>query len=358
MHLPSDLAELCREVEADVVRLDSREGQTLSGLGSFLVRSESVASSRIEQVYADLDEVARASVDADASDAARTTAAASAAMLTLLSAVAPGRPLTETLLLEGHRALMADDRLEGTYAGRYRDMQNWVGGSDFSPRGAAHVPPPPERVAGLMTDVIAFAARSDVPPLAQAALTHGQFEAIHPFTDGNGRIGRAVIAMVLRSRGTATSVVIPSASAMLADVDRYFSALAAYRAGDAGVLVRYLAECTAHATAEAAVSATNLRRLGHEWVERVRPRARSSAAALVEGLLVRPVLDIAAAGELTGSTPARTYEALDRLVEHDILREVTGRAKNRVWVAGEVMTEIADLDERIGRRMSPGSAWR
>ena len=356
--LPADIAEQCRAVEAAIVRLDSREGQTLAGLGSFLIRSESVASSRIERVQADLDEVARASIDAEVSGSARSTAAAAAAILTLISGVARDQPVTEELLLAGHLDLMREDRLERAYAGRYRDMQNWVGGSDFAPRESVHVPPPPGQVPYLMADLVAFMARRDVTPLAQAALTHGQFEAIHPFTDGNGRIGRALIAMVLRQRGVASSVVIPSASAMLADIDAYFSALASYRAGDAEVLVRYLADCTAHATSEAAVSAENLRDLAARWGERVRPRRGSSSAALVQSVLARPVLDISAARQLTGSTAARTYAALDRLVEHDVLREVTGGGRNRIWVAGEVMDEIADLDERIGRRMRPGRSWR
>ena len=108
---------------------------------------------------------------------------------------------------------MRDDPGESAYAGRLRDMQNWIGGSDHSPRGALYVPPPPETVADYLADLLDYANRDDVPTLVQAAIAHAQFESIHPFTDGNGRIGRALINTVLRRRGATTRVVIPLASA-------------------------------------------------------------------------------------------------------------------------------------------------
>ena len=356
--LPVELGEACRAAEAAVLRLDSRHGETLAGLGTFLVRTESVASSRIERVYADLDDIARASVAAAASDSARLTVDAARATTTLIEGVDASGRIDEAQVLLAHRALLQDDRLERAFAGRYRDMQNWIGGSDFSPRTAVHVPPPPDEVSDLMRDLVVFANRDDLSPLAQAALAHGQFEAIHPFTDGNGRIGRALIALVLRRRRLASSVVVPIAAAMLADVDRYFETLRGYREGDAGVIVSYLAEATEHAATESAESAARLATLEESWRDRVRPRAGSSAATLIGGLLRHAVLDIRLARLVTGSSETRTYEALDRLVEHDVLREITGGGRNRVWVAVDVMDEVADLDDRIGRRMAPHRRWR
>ena len=99
---------------------------------------------------------------------------------------------------------MQDDPGEVRYAGRIRDMQNWIGGSDYSPRDALYVPPPPETVEGYLDDLIRFANRNDLPVLSQAAVAHAQFESVHPFTDGNGRIGRALINAILRRRGATT----------------------------------------------------------------------------------------------------------------------------------------------------------
>lgn len=357
VHLPPELITQCRDVEQAIARLDARYGEVLTGLTSFLVRSESVASSRIERVDADVDDIARASITAEASGAARETAAAARAMDLLIRGQEPGQGLSEELLLRAHRDLLEDDRENRHYAGRYRDVQNWIGGSDVSPRTAVHVPPPPAEVEPLMTDLVAFINRDDIPPLAQAALAHGQFEAIHPFVDGNGRIGRGLIAVALRRGRVATQVVVPVAAAMLADVDRYFEILVAYRQGDAEAMVNYLTRAAAHATAESAVSAQRLSSMPEHWRARARPRAGSGASLLIDELVARPVLDAAAAQQITGRSAPRAYEALDRLTEAGVLRETTGAARGRVWVAADVMDEIEDLDERIGTRAKPAKHW-
>lgn len=358
VQLPPDLADECREVETAITRLDAEYGEHLAGLSAFLVRSEAVASSRIERVNADLDDIARASITEEASRAARETAAASAAMDSLIGAQKPGARFHADSLLTAHGALLKDDRDNGHYAGRYRDVQNWIGPGDFSPRKAVHVPPPPEEVRPLMNDLARFMNRSDMPPMAQAALAHGQFEAIHPFVDGNGRIGRGLIAVTLRRRAVAQQIVVPAAATMLADVDTYFDTLVAYRRGDAQGMVSYINKAADHATAEAAVSAKRLSELPDKWRDQVRPRARSGASVLIDELTATPVLDAATAQRITGRSAPRAYEALDRLTEAGVLREATGAARDRVWVTADVMDEIEDLDDRIGRRAKPAKHWR
>lgn len=269
----------------------------------------------------------------------------------------PGEEFSEELLLRAHHRLLEDDRGNRHYAGHYRDVQNWIGGSDVSPRSAVHVPPPPAEVESLMADLAAFINRADIPPLAQAALSHGQFEAIHPFVDGNGRIGRGLVAVTLRRRRVATQVVVPVAAAMLADVDRYFDTLVTYRRGDAAAMVSYLTRAAAHAAAEAVVSAERLSMMPEQWRDRARPRAGSGTSLLIDELIANPVLDAAMAQRITTRSAPRTYDALDRLTEAGVLRETTGAARGRVWVAGDVMDEIEDLDERIGTRAKPARHW-
>ena len=209
-----------------------------------------------------------------------------------------------------------------------------------------------------MADLTGFASRDDMSPVAQAAIAHAQFEAIHAFTDGNGRVGRGLIAVVLRRRGVTRSIVVPVASAMLADVDAYFESLISYREGDAEGMVAYLAGAAATAAQEARVSAQILDALPARWTSTVRPRANSSAERLLADLLTNPVLDAKTAARITGSALPRTYEAINRLVDHGVLREVTGAARSRVWVADDVMAEVADLDSRIGKRTKPSARWR
>ena len=120
--------------------------------------------------------------------AAALEMARSAAAVTALIAAGGGGSVTEESLLAAHAALFDGNFLERTSAGRFRTVQNWIGGSDFSPRGADYVPPPADEVEPLMNDLVAFMARDDLHPVAQAAIAHVHFESIHPFNDGNGRL--------------------------------------------------------------------------------------------------------------------------------------------------------------------------
>jgi len=181
------------------------------------LESESVATSKIERINAGLEDIARASVGAEAGADARQTVAAAEAITGLIDNAAQG--ITLESILSAHHRLLRDDPVEGRYAGQLRTLQNWIGGSDFTPRNADYVPPNNERVPAAVADLLAFATRVDLPPLAQTAIAHAHFESIHPFTDGNGRIGRALINAVLRFRGLTRRVAVPIASVMLADID-------------------------------------------------------------------------------------------------------------------------------------------
>src|SRR6202023_1686779 len=94
-------------------------------------------------------------------------------------------------------------------AGKVRDRQNWIGGASSGPRDAEFIPPPPELVPELLDDLSRFMARDDLPPVAQAAVAHAQFETIHPFADGNGRVGRCLISVVFRRRGLGQRLIPP-----------------------------------------------------------------------------------------------------------------------------------------------------
>ncbi len=136
-----------------VASLDSGLGRQLVGLGSFLLRTESVSSSRIEHVNASRNDFAKALAGIKSSSAAKTTFAAVTALESMIRRAGGSGRIALTDMLEAHRLLMKDDWNEKLYAGRVRDVQNWIGGSDYSPRGAIHVPPPTPLVDPLMDDL-------------------------------------------------------------------------------------------------------------------------------------------------------------------------------------------------------------
>lgn len=356
VHLSPGTVALLEGAAVALATLQARAEQ-LSGLGELLVRTEAMATSKIERIYADMDELARASVGAKAVDSAMSTFAAAQALTALTNSTNGGRPLTQAAILEAHRQLLGNDPAERDHAGEYRTVQNWIGGSDLTPYGSQHVPPPPSHVTGLMEDLVAFANRDDLSGIAQAAIAHAQFEAVHPFADGNGRVGRGLIGAVLRRRGLTRSVTVPAAAAMLADVDTYFDHLRGYREGDADSMVAYLARASIGAAEAAEEAADHLAELPAQWRDRVQPRRGSAAQKLLDGLLSVPILDAERAKHLTGASPARTYEALDRLTDARVLAEISHGSRNRIWVASDVMTEVRELEDRIGVRTKPSKRW-
>ncbi|MGV9714287.1 Fic family protein [Gordonia sp. NPDC003424] len=332
-----------------VARLEAGYGAHLAPLADFLLRSESIASSKIEHIDPGLRAFGRALAGGKANSEGKSQLAAVQALIEMVDAAGAGS-ITVDLLLRAHHLLMAVDPYQSRDAGRFRVVQNWVGGSDYSPRDALYVPPPPQMVGPLMDDVIAFSNRTDLPILAQAAIAHAQFESIHPFVDGNGRIGRALISAVLRRRGLTDHVTVPLASAMLADTSRYFAMLGEYRRGDVDAFVHYVATGTAHAVAASMESAHALATLPGEWRDRVRPRTNSADESLIDALLATPVLDAVAAQRITGTTEASTYRALGRLTDAGVLELLSTSKRNRIWAATDVLAELDALSAAIGRR--------
>ena len=282
---------------------------------------------------------------------ATSMVAASAALHELVATIGESDRFDLEHLLSAHRALMVDDRHEAEYAGRLRDMQNWIGGSDHSPRGALHVPPAPERVPELMDDLIAYLNRDDVPVMVQAAIAHAQFESIHAFTDGNGRIGRALVSAVLRRRGVTRNAVVPLASGLLAKRDDYFAALGAYRSGDPAPLVDLFSRSARVAAEASRLTIARLTAMPEEWAVELKPRSGSAAASLIRAFSDHPVMGADQIERIAGSARSQAYRAIDQLVEAGFIEEVTGRKKDRVWAASEVMAELDDLDRRIQAAM-------
>ncbi len=332
----------------EIVSLDQGHGGSLEPLGTMLLRTESVASSKIEGVHADIDDYARSLHGSMANASALSMAAATEALGAMINDVGRTTVIDLETMTRAHHALMVDDPYDKDQAGRTRDVQNWIGGSDHSPRAAIYVPPPPETVDAYMADLVQFANRSDMPALAQAAIAHAQFESIHPFTDGNGRIGRALVNAILRRRGATSHVVIPLASSLVAHRDRYFATLDAYRDGDPAPIVSVFARAAHIAASESRVSAARLAGASDEMTQMVGSVRRGSATERLLALLPStPVLTADDAISAISTSPSSIYESIDRLVEAGVLRPLTDRTRNQVWGATLILDELQDLGLRI-----------
>lgn len=346
LHLPTELATLSETAIRAISRLDAQHSHTLIPLSYLLLRSESIASSKIESEEAPIDDFVRTLHGVKSNSSATAMAAATGALDLLTSGT-----ISADSVSRAHRLLLGHDLSEAHFAGRHRPMQNWIGGSDHSPRGALYVPPPPESVPPLMDDLLAFARRENIPAIAQAAVAHSQLEAIHPFTDGNGRIGRALAAGILNSRGVTTGTTVPLAAALVEVRDRYFGALNAYHLGDAGPVISLWCRSSMIAAEEAQLTAHRLAALPNEWRDLAgHPRENSAAARILTYLASDPVFTIEDLEDSLGLPSTSTSRAVSALVEAGILRGLTSRKRNQIWGAGDVLAELEDLNIRIGAR--------
>jgi len=348
--IDSPLAASVESAMREIALLDGTHGGDLEALSVLLLRTESVASSKIEAVRASLDDYARALHGIRSNPSAVSMVAATTALAAMVGDVDRDGRIELERVTDAHRALMRDDPHEAGYAGRLRDMQNWIGGSDHSPRGARYVPPPPETVEAYVQDLLTFANRDDLPALVQAGIAHAQFESIHPFTDGNGRIGRALINTVLRRRGATTRVVVPLASALVAHRERYFDLLGAYRRGSVRPLISSFADGARIAASESAITAQRLQEIPAEWEEMIgSTRGGSAAKRLLNLLPSHPILSSDDACVIVDASRSSVFAAIDRLRSAGVLRPLTDRKRDQVWGAGLILDELDDLGIRIAQ---------
>lgn len=196
MALPGEVAADAEEAAAEVARFDAELGREIAPFAAVLLRTESAASSKIENLTASARAIAEAEIGPTRSRNAALIVANERAMT---AAIALADRMDGEAILALHEALLGHSDPDIT--GRWREDQVWIGGHDLGPHQALFVPPHPEHVPAAIDDLVAFIDRDDVPVLAHAALAHAKFETIHPFPDGNGRVGRALVHAHLRKQG-------------------------------------------------------------------------------------------------------------------------------------------------------------
>lgn len=351
--LPAELAGVVSDAEAAIRSLNHRAGPALRPLARLLLRTESIASSKVEGLQADARTLARAEARADAG---RSVGSVVTEVLANIDAMELAVEETSTApvitiehLVDIHRALL-HGAPNARLAGQVREVQNWIGGNDYNPCGADFVPPPPEEVHQLLEDLTGLCNSDHLPPLIHAAVAHAQFETIHPFEDGNGRTGRALIHVVLRRRGLAPSYVPPISVVLAADKERYINGLEQFRADDLEGWLERFAVAAAQAARLAERYLGEVKGLQERWRQGLRNRAnlRSDAAAwaVIDELPGHPVVTLPVATAVTGRSKSSTDVAIGQLVEAGVLVPLSASKRNRAWEAEGLLDVLSDLEGR------------
>jgi Fic family protein len=356
----ADVADAERAVER--LNREARSLMDSEAAARLLLRAEAVASSRIEGLEVGARRLLKAQVAAglgeDASDVTATEVLNNIeAMRWAVDGLADVDQITVDHLLEIHKRLLTGTRLE-QHAGKLREQQNWIGGSSYNPCSATFVPPPWDRVPNLLDDLCEFCNDDELPAVAQAALAHAQFETIHPFIDGNGRTGRALIHVILRRRGLAP-VVVPPVSLVLATWSRdYLNGLTATRypsdASSQQVVegldhwVGLFAAAMTRAVADAESYEERVAEVQAAWREALgKVRANSAVDILLNALPGKPVITVQSAAALIGRSEQAVNEAIPRLVDASVLKQTTVGRRNRAFEALDLIKAFTDLERQL-----------
>lgn len=340
------------DAEAALERLRSQD-RTAAGLEALtrsLLRSEAVASSWIEALQVSHRRLAEAERDAPGAryDEARRVLGNVRAMATAIEIGAASRPFTVDDIRSMHGMLLSTSSLpeDRERAGEFRDVPVFVGGT--TPRNAEYVGPPPDRIGELIDDLVAFINdRQDLSPTVVAAIAHAQFESIHPFHDGNGRVGRCLIHTLLR-RAAPGDVLPPVSIAFARSGSRYVEGLNAFRRDDLDAWLSVFATAvtfTADAAIGLAVRVVELQeRWGSELDERRReagrraPRSDSALILSLGCLADMPAFRARDLAERLGVTWRAAQDAIAELQAAGIVKQVSAGKGNRLYEVLEVFS--------------------
>ncbi len=359
LSLDAAVAGAVSDAESSIQALNSGDHPALAPLSRLLLRTESIASSRVEGMQLGARELAHAEARAETGGKTSQTAMEILSNIDAMTVAVQQAAIVKDFSLDDivaiHRRLTEKSANPGI-AGRMRIEQNWIGGNDYNPCSADFVPPPPEMVHALLSDLCDAVNDDQLPPVVQAALVHAQFETIHPFDDGNGRTGRALIHVVLRRRGIAPAYVPPISVVLAAARDRYIGGLMGFRGDRVVEWIRQFAESAARAAHLAQAYVKAAQQLTERWRAQLAagaaPRADAAAWALIEVLPGHPMITAPVAAAVTRRAKAAIYQALSELQDAGVLMPLSQSRRNQSWEAVGLLDLVAGLE--AGR--FPGAA--
>jgi Fic family protein len=343
--LPAGLVADAEEAAAEVARFDTSTEHGLGAITAVLLRSESASSSQIEQITASARAIAEAELTGSGSGNAVVVADNMHAMT---RAVGQTEILTADSIADVQRVLL--HRHSPQHVG-WRTESVWIGGAGSTPLTADYVAPAVPRVAEAVDDLIAFASRDDLPVLPQIAVAHAQFETIHPFADGNGRTGRALVQVMLRIKQLTRTATLPLSGGLLVEKGRYFQALGAYREGDAAPIIDRFNHAALRAVHDGRDLIARLSALRDAWHRTVTARTDSTAWKILDLLPAHPVLDAETVAAHTGIHPNNVRRAAAPLEAAGILvARQHYKSHKFLYRAPQVLALLDDYAADVGRR--------
>lgn len=317
----------------------------LEALATQLLRTEALASSAIEGLQLSHRRLARAAALPGFDSKAQEVLGNVRAMERAIELGRQAGRIEVRDLQAIHVELARGTRL-ARWAGQIRDEPGWIGGT--TPADARYVPPPEECLPELLEDLVTFAnERRDLPPVLQAALAHAQFETIHPFPDGNGRVGRCLVHVMLMRSGLAPRYVPPVSLVLAARRERYIDGLTTFQRGNLDAWAAFFGQATQLAAQRAESFAEGVLGLQQRWREQITARSDAAVWPLIDSLPAHPVLNARTAEQVTGRSFQAASAALESLERSGVLLRRDNRKRGRSWEAPQLMDLVRDLEAEL-----------
>lgn len=343
--LSAELYERLTETTYSLAKYEAKQETRTYNLPALMLRSESSSSSQIERLTSSVKNIALAELSDAVPANAKLIAQNVSAMRRALAM--SHEQLNAGSIIEMHALLMANPT-ETTF----RREQVWIGGTPYSPHDATFVPPRHERVDVAVDDWIKFVNRQDINPVVKAAIAHAQFETIHPFTDGNGRSGRALLHVILSQDSMLTRSTLPLSAGLLHDVSSYMAAISAYQQGDVEPVVMRIIDALETAVVIGEKIALQVDEVLEAWQEVITERKTSAIHRLANALVEQPVVNISYLAQKLDITERAASTLVEKACEYGMLKKMGNAKRGAFYQATSLISILEEASSAEGiRRM-------
>lgn len=336
--LPQDLEARISDLLINLSRFDIIQSEKGYNFPLMLLRSESAASSQIENLTSSIVNISIAEITDKASTNARMIVGNIYAMQ---NAISIEEKLNLNIIKKIHFYLMKESDLD--IAGNIRSSAVWVGGTNYSPHNSIFTPPHFSKLDYLLKDFIEFSNRVDINPIVKAAILHAQFETIHPFLDGNGRVGRALIHKSLKDDDVIKSVSLPISAGLLNNTKNYMQALKYYQEGNPYPIIEELVNAIEIALMIGDIVSKEISNIISKWESKIKERKTSSIYKLIYLLIEHPVVNSMFIAKSLNITIRSANLLIDRAVNYGILKQF-GNAKRGILYQA---SDFIDIFEKV-----------
>ncbi len=325
----------------NISRFDLIQSQKGFSFPSVLLRSESAASSQIENLTSSIKNIALAELSTKSPQNAQLVARNVNAMR---AALETPEILSIPTILNIHKILMVPS--QDNLPGEFRKEAVWIGGTSYSPHEAIFVPPHHSHIECYMNDLIAYSNRTDLNPIIKAAIIHAQFETIHPFIDGNGRTGRALIHKSLKDDGVLREVALPISAGLLNNTSEYMGSLISFQEGNPIPIIEEIFKALELSLMIGEKVSQNISSIVEKWESIIEEKKTSSIWKFLYLLIEQPVVNSTHIANGLGISIRGANKLIDRAIGYGILRRIGNEQRDIFYQADDIisiMDEISDL---------------